>query len=152
MTSALSSISDWEFEQYVQAEVDGEATPEQLAILEADRVAWRSALAGLRRDAEEHLERARSIRGEERAQVVADLESEVDRIAAAWARHNGQPPPPSASSRAPKQARRERDDREDTERESGSPAPATTAGSGGTSPTSSSPHRKARTCACSATR
>ena len=78
MTSALSSISDWEFEQYVQAEVDGEATAQQLAVLEADRVAWRSALAGLRREAEEHLERARSIRGEERAQVVADLESEVD--------------------------------------------------------------------------
>src|SRR6267154_1398224 len=58
-----------------------------------------SALAGLRREAEEHLERARSIRGEERAQVVADLESEVDRIAAAWARHNGQPAPPSAAAR-----------------------------------------------------
>src|SRR5438128_2496934 len=125
MTSALSSISDWEFEQYVQAEVDGEATAQQLAVLEADRVAWRSALAGLRREAEEHLERARSIRGEERAQVVADLESEVDRIAAAWARHNGQPPPPSAAARAAKPARRERDDREDSERDAGSPAPAT---------------------------
>src|SRR5690348_1924379 len=99
MTSTVKSVSDWEFEQYVQAEVDGEATPDQLAVLEADRVAWRAALASLRRETEEHLERARTIRGEERAQVVADLESEVDRIAAAWARHNGQPPPPSASTR-----------------------------------------------------
>src|SRR5262249_14502275 len=112
MTSTLKPVSDWEFEQYVQAEVDGEATPAQLAVLQADRVAWRAALSGLRREAEEHLERARTLRGDERAQVVADLESEVDRIAAAWARHNGQPPPPSAASRA-RAARRERDDRAD---------------------------------------
>ena len=43
-----------------QAEVDGEATPEQLAVLEADRVAWRAALLALRRDAEEHLASART--------------------------------------------------------------------------------------------
>ena len=42
-------LSDWEFEQYVQAEVDGEATPEQLAVLEADRVSWRAALRQLAR-------------------------------------------------------------------------------------------------------
>src|SRR5690349_14737481 len=113
MTSTLRSVSDWEFEQYVQAEVDGAATPEQLAVLEADPVGWRAALASLRRETEEHLERARTIRGEERAQVVADLESEVDRIAAAWARHNGQPPPPSASTRN----RRPREDRVEEERD-----------------------------------
>ena len=58
--STVKPISDWEFEQYVQAEVDGEATPEQLAVLEADRVSWRTALLGLRRDADEHLESARA--------------------------------------------------------------------------------------------
>ena len=87
--STLKPISDWEFEQYVQAEVDGEATPEQLAVLEADRVAWRAALAepaARRRGAPR--ERARSLRGDEREQVIADLESEQRRIAAAWARHN----------------------------------------------------------------
>src|SRR5579862_2572509 len=126
MTSTLRPISDWEFEQYVQAEVDGEATADQLAVLEADRVAWRAALAGLRTEAEEHLERARTLRGDERAQVVADLESEVDRIAAAWARHNGQPPPPSAASRGARPARPQRDDdRADEPRDTASPAPAT---------------------------
>src|SRR5690242_3278780 len=125
MTSTLRSVSDWEFEQYVQAEVDGEATAEQLAVLEADRVAWRAALAGLRRETEEHLERARSLRGDERAQVVADLESEVDRIAAAWARHNGQPPPPSAATRAARPGRRERDEPADDDHSTASPAPAT---------------------------
>jgi hypothetical protein len=120
MTSTLRPVSDWEFEQYVQAEVDGIATPAQLAVLEADPVGWRAALASLRRETEEHLERARSIRGEERAQVVADLESEVDRIAAAWARHNGQPPPPSAASRN----RRPREERVE-ERDTTSPAPDT---------------------------
>src|SRR6185503_8843488 len=58
MTSTLPPVSDWEFEQYVQAEVDGIATPQQLAVLEADLVGWRAALASLRREAEEHLERA----------------------------------------------------------------------------------------------
>ena len=43
--STVKRISDAEFEQYVQAEVDGEATPEQLAVLEADRVAWRTDAA-----------------------------------------------------------------------------------------------------------
>ena len=60
--STLKPLSDWEFEQYVQAEVDGEATPEQLAVLEADRVSWRAALASLRRDADENLASARSLR------------------------------------------------------------------------------------------
>ena len=97
--STLKPISDWEFEQYVQAEVDGEATPEQLAVLQADRMTWRTSLLSLRRDAEEHLESARSLRGDERAQVIADLESEQYRLAAAWARHNNQPIPPRGGSR-----------------------------------------------------
>src|SRR5450432_1085642 len=88
--SSTLKLSEWEFEQYVQAEVDGEATPEQLAVLAADRVAWRAALAILREEAEEHLASARSLRGDEREQVIADLESEQRRIAAAWARHTGQ--------------------------------------------------------------
>ena len=88
--SPTLKLSEWEFEQYVQAEVDGEATPEQLAVLAADRVAWRAALASLREDAEEHLASARALRGDEREQVIADLESEQRRIAAAWARHTNQ--------------------------------------------------------------
>ncbi len=99
-TPTTKPLSDWEFEQYVQAEVDGEATSEQLAVLAADRVSWRAALALLRRDAEEHLESARTLRGEEREQVIADLESEHRRITAAWARHTGQPITPPATQRS----------------------------------------------------
>ena len=121
--STVSPLSDWEFEQYVQAEVDGEATPEQLAVLEADRVAWRSALSLLRRDAEEHLESARSLRGDEREQVIADLESELRRITAAWARHTGQPVTPPASPRSNPRAAGERPARD--EREDRPNAPAT---------------------------
>jgi hypothetical protein len=108
--ATVKPISDWEFEQYVQAEVDGEATPEQLAVLQADRMSWRTALLNLRHDAEEHLASARNLRGDERAQVIADLESEQHRLAAAWARHNNLPIPPKGGAReqAPREERQPR--------------------------------------------
>ena len=128
----MKPISDWEFEQYVQAEVDGEATPEQLAVLAADRVAWRAALASLREDAEEHLASARALRGDEREQVIADLESEQRRIAAAWARHTNQRvdrPAAQADDARPSQrvaprgaARDERQAKVDREQQSRAPA------------------------------
>jgi superfamily II DNA or RNA helicase len=86
-TSATSAVvAPWQLDMYVGAEADGDVTPEQLAVLEADRTAWRASLARLLRDAEEHLASARLLRGDERAQVVADLESEQRRLAAAWKR------------------------------------------------------------------
>ena len=84
--AAPTALAPWQLDMYVGAEADGEATPEQLAVLEADKLAWRSALSRLLRDAEEHLASARTLQGEERAQVVADLESEHRRLAAAWKR------------------------------------------------------------------
>ena len=50
------------------------ATAEQLAVLEADRPAWRAALLRLLLDAEEHFVAARNLRGEERDQVLADAQ------------------------------------------------------------------------------
>src|SRR5471030_2072078 len=96
-TSAAPPIAPWKFDMYVGAEADGDATPEQLAVLEADKLAWRASLARLLREAEEHLASARTLRGEERAQVVADLESEQRRLAAAWKRLTV---PPGANSDA----------------------------------------------------
>src|SRR5207253_1482115 len=64
----------------------GEATPEQLAVLGADRPAWRAALLRLVSDAEEHLHADRSLCGDERDQVVADAEADHRRLAAALAR------------------------------------------------------------------
>ena len=80
-TPTPTPLAPWQFDMYVDAEIDGDATPEQLAVLEADPVAWRASLLALLRDAEEHLASARSLRGEEREQVIADLESEHRRLA-----------------------------------------------------------------------
>jgi superfamily II DNA or RNA helicase len=84
--SASTELSPWQFDLYVGAAADGEATPEQLAVLEADQPAWRASLLRLLHEAEEHLVTARSLPGEERNQVVADLASERRRLSAAWAR------------------------------------------------------------------
>ena len=109
-TPTTTPIAPWQFDMYVDAEIDGDATPEQLAVLQADPVAWRGALLSLIRDAEDHLERARSLRGEERELVVADLESEHRRLAAAWARLTGQRrgEPDARPARAKESARSDR--------------------------------------------
>ncbi|MDQ1510844.1 MAG: hypothetical protein QOG50_2688, partial [Actinomycetota bacterium] len=83
---AGSGITAWQFDEYVLAEVDGYATPEQREVLEADPAAWRVSLGAMLREAEENLKRARSLPGDERDQVVADLELEVERLEAAVAR------------------------------------------------------------------
>jgi len=112
VTGTPTPIAPWQFDMYVDAEIDGEATPEQLAILEADPVSWNAALLALLRDAEDHLASARSLRGEEREQVVADLESEHRRLADAWARRTGQRRAENTTgpARAPRSARDDRDD------------------------------------------
>ncbi|MEX1009606.1 MAG: SNF2 helicase-associated domain-containing protein, partial [Acidimicrobiia bacterium] len=84
--SAPAPVASWQFDLYVEAEADGEATAEQLAVLEADRPGWRAALLRLVRDAEEHVATARSLRGEERDQVFADAQSDQQRLSAAWVR------------------------------------------------------------------
>src|SRR4029077_7023700 len=85
-STGVEGVAPWQFDMYVGAEADGVATAAELALLEANPIPWRAALVALLRDAEEHLESARSLSGEERAQVIADLESERRRLAAAYAR------------------------------------------------------------------
>ncbi len=87
-------ITAWQFDEYVLAEADGYATPDQIAALEADPVAWRVSLGVMLREAEEHLKSARSLTGDEREQVLADLEDEVGRIEAAIERRDPRPPEP----------------------------------------------------------
>jgi len=84
--AGVENLSQWQFDMYVDAEADGVATPEQLAVLEANPAACRAALQSMLRDAEEHVASARSLPGEERDQVVADLESEYRRLTAAFSR------------------------------------------------------------------
>jgi hypothetical protein len=71
------------------AAVDGIATPEQLTLLESDAPAWRRTLERMLDDAEDNLDAVLERGGPERDQVVADLESELDRLEAAYDRLTG---------------------------------------------------------------
>src|SRR5215203_6303669 len=71
----------------VWAAVDGMASPAQVALLEADASGHRHTLERFLDDVEDALERAsRQLDGLERAQVVADYESEFARLEAAYDR------------------------------------------------------------------
>src|SRR4051794_36704745 len=85
-----ATVAPWKFDLYVEAEADGVATPEEVAVLEADRTGWRASLARLLNDAEEPLVAARNLRGEERDQVLADAQLDHRRFATAWARFHGE--------------------------------------------------------------
>ena len=71
------------------AAVDGIATNEQLALLEADAPGWRRALERLLDDTEDNLDAVRDLSGPERDQVVADLEAELERLELAYDRLTG---------------------------------------------------------------
>src|SRR5512132_1855699 len=82
----VEDLAPWQFDMYVGAEADGVATAEQRAVLEANPSAWRASLAAMLREAREHVASARTLSGDEREQVIADLESERRRLAAAYER------------------------------------------------------------------
>ncbi len=63
---------------------DGNATEDQLALLEADPRAWRLTLERLLDETEDHLDSVRQLPGPEREQVVADFEQELSRLEAAY--------------------------------------------------------------------
>ena len=83
---ATTEVAPWQFDLWVEAEADGDATPEQLAVLEADRAGWRATLLRLLRDAEEFVATSKALRGDERDQVLADAQSDLRRLSAAWSR------------------------------------------------------------------
>src|SRR5262245_64340671 len=85
-----ATAAPWKFDLYVEAEADGVATAEELAVLEADRPGWRASLQRLLLESEEHLAAARNLRGEERDQVLADAQVDHRRFAMAWARFHGE--------------------------------------------------------------
>lgn len=66
------------------AAADGRATPDQLALLEADPVRWRWALEDLLEELEDDLDEVRKLEGPERIQVIADFEGELGRLEAAY--------------------------------------------------------------------
>jgi len=74
----------WDWETVVWAAAEGLATPEQVALLEADPAAWRRTLARLIDDTEDALDAVIDRGGPERDQAVADFEGELARLEAAW--------------------------------------------------------------------
>ena len=87
----VQKVAPRQFDEYVLADADGDATPDQRAVLEADPAAWRVSLQARLREAEENLKSSRSLTGDERAQVMADLDLEVQRLKSALARQNREP-------------------------------------------------------------
>jgi len=116
-TPTPTALAPWQFDLYVDAEIDGAATPEQLAALHADPVAWQASLLAMLRDTEDHLASARSLRGEERDLVIADLEAEHRRLADAWARITGltRGTPSDRGGRAPRGRTEPEEEVDDTE-------------------------------------
>ena len=66
------------------AAAEGIATADQRALLEADPVAWRLILERLMDETEDNLDSVSGIEGPERAQVVSDIEGDLDRLEAAY--------------------------------------------------------------------
>ncbi len=76
---------------------EGRATPEQLALLEADPRAWRHALARLIAETQENLEAVRRLTGPERDQIVADIADDLARLEAVDNLLSGAPGPAVAA-------------------------------------------------------
>ena len=66
------------------AAAEGIATADQRALLEADPVAWRLILERLLDETEDNLDSVSGIEGPERAQVMSDIEADLDRLEAAY--------------------------------------------------------------------
>ncbi|MBI2706079.1 MAG: hypothetical protein HYX32_12430 [Actinobacteria bacterium] len=73
---------DVPFEILVEDEAAGDATPEQVAVLEADRPRWLDTVLDRLAETDEALKSVRALTGPERAQVVADFEAERAMLAA----------------------------------------------------------------------
>ncbi len=80
---AAGPVSAAELAWAIQAEAEGDATPAQLALLEAHKLDWRAGLQRLLRETEANLAKVRNLPGPERDQVVADFEGERSRLAEA---------------------------------------------------------------------
>jgi len=106
-TSSAPTVPAWQFELAVEAEADGDATPEQLAMVEADRASWQATLTALVRAADQHLAAARRLQGPERSQVLADAEADHHRLLTAWARLTGVELEPATPAKQPSGGERE---------------------------------------------
>jgi superfamily II DNA or RNA helicase len=94
------SVPGWQFDAAVEAEADGYASVDELAVLEADRTSWRAALTRLITDAEIFVASAQALQGDERAQVLADAQDELRKFKDARQRVFGVEPSEQRSPRA----------------------------------------------------
>ncbi|MCZ7630826.1 MAG: hypothetical protein M5U19_18095 [Microthrixaceae bacterium] len=76
-------LPDDAFSALVDAEIEGRASEEQIAALFAEARRWRRALYDRLDEADDGVERAKRIKGPERAQVLRDFESIGDEVDAA---------------------------------------------------------------------
>src|SRR4029077_18951413 len=88
-TSSPPAVPAWHFELAVEDEADANPSPEQLALLEADRPRWQAPLNALVRAADQHLNAARRLQAPERTQVLTDAEADHQRLLGAWSRVTG---------------------------------------------------------------
>ncbi|MDQ1427199.1 MAG: hypothetical protein QOK39_675, partial [Acidimicrobiaceae bacterium] len=79
-----------DFEALVATDAAGEASSEELSRLAASHDAWVATLRTMAVETDEGLERARSLSGPERDQVVADLSEERQRVISALRRVGGE--------------------------------------------------------------
>src|SRR4051794_20977872 len=86
---AETYLTDDQFLVHVEAHAQGEATPADIAVLEADQRRWITTLVHLLADTEATLERVRRRTDEERFQILTDFENEHRRLLAAYARVTG---------------------------------------------------------------
>jgi len=83
---ADTQMNDDHFTVLVEAHAHGEATPEQIALLEADERRWNGVLVRLLADTEDTLDLLRDRPSEDSHQVLVDFENEHRRLLAAYAR------------------------------------------------------------------
>ncbi|MFN8052102.1 MAG: DEAD/DEAH box helicase [Acidimicrobiales bacterium] len=86
---AETQMTDEPFLALVEAHAHGEASTDDLAVLDAQPRRWTTTLVYLLADTEEALESARRLPEDERYQVVSDLEREHRLLLAAYARLTG---------------------------------------------------------------
>ena len=87
----LPNYSEAAFDRMVEAEANGWATPDQLAALDADPDRWRESLLFLIDETEDGLASVKTtVNGPERAQVLADFESELAVLRTALRRFAGE--------------------------------------------------------------
>lgn len=104
ITSPPTALMSAEFERVVHAHLDGRASDDQVAFLEANRSAWVMTLFRLLDDNDEAFNRAkRRYRGATRSLVLDDLDAESDRIDQVLTELIGPPPEPKKKQQQPQQ-------------------------------------------------